>query len=315
VVTVRAATPLDELLQVLRASNQRLAFEPGVLPGAAPGTQTIGGVLAANLAGSRRVAAGAARDHFLGLRAVNGEGRAFKAGGKVVKNVTGYDLPKLLAGSWGTLAVLTEVTLRAVPRPEHECTWVVGERDVDAAVSLMTGALGSPHDVSSAAFDPAEGTVLLRLEGFAPSVSARLLALRMAASSATRAAERDVLEGDASRALWHAMGSAVSLDASPVVWRLSVPPSDAPRVVRAIAPERFLLDWGGGLLWIGAATVDAARVRGAVRDGHATLIKAPAVERASTAVFPPQAPVVAALAARVKAAFDPLDRLNPGRMR
>jgi glycolate oxidase FAD binding subunit len=314
IVTARAATSLVTLQQALREANQRLAFEPGTLPGST-GPQTIGGVLAANLSGSRRVTAGAARDHFLGLRAVNGQGLAFKAGGKVVKNVTGYDLPKLLAGSWGTLAVLTEVTLRAVPAPEHECTWVVGERDVDAAVALMTRALGSPHDVSSAAFDPARGEVFVRLEGFAPSVAARLAALRAEASALIRAAGKEPLEGEASRALWQTMGSAGPVVQAPVVWRLSVPPADAVRVVRAIAPACWLLDWGGGLIWIGADTVDAVRVRGALRDGHATLIKAPDAERAMAAVFPPQAPAVAALAARVKAAFDPLNRLNPGRMR
>ncbi len=134
VLTARAATPLAEITRALAAAGQRLAFEPGTLPGATHESQTIGGVLATNLAGSRRVTAGAARDHFLGFRAVNGEGKAFKAGGKVVKNVTGYDLPKLLAGSWGTLAVMTEVTLRAVPAAEHECTWVIGEGDVEIAV-------------------------------------------------------------------------------------------------------------------------------------------------------------------------------------
>ena len=314
IVTARAATPLATLEQTLRASNQRLAFEPCAWPGSAPGEPTVGGVIAANLAGSRRVTAGAARDHFLGLRAVNGLGQAFKAGGKVVKNVTGYDLPKLLAGSWGTLAVMTEVTLRGVPAPERECTWVLGERDVDRAVRHMTQALGSPHDVSSAAFDPAEGRVFVRLEGFAPSVAARLDGLRAGAGAGGRT-EQAVLEADASRALWRDIGSARAVADADVVWRLSVPPADAPRVVRELAPARYLLDWGGGLLWIGTSIVDAARIRGAIRDGHATLVKAPAEDRARVAVFMPPPPAVAAIAARVKAAFDPRNLLNPGRMR
>ncbi len=178
----------------------------------------------------------------------------------------------------------------------------------------MSGALGSTHDVSSAAFDPASGRVCVRLEGFAASVAARLAALRReAAASTTR--ELEVLDGEASRAFWRATGSAASIADAAVVWRLSVPPSDAPRVVKSLSPERYLLDWGGGLLWIGADAVDTARVRGAVRDGHATLIKAPDASRAVAGVFPPQQSGVAALAARVKAAFDPRDRLNPGRMR
>ena len=138
--------------------------------------QTIGGVLAANAAGSRRVAAGAARDHFLGFQAVAGSGESFKAGGKVVKNVTGYDLPKLLAGSWGTLAVLTEVTIRVAPAPELDRTLVVAAGSVGECLALLGTALRSSHDVSAAGVDPERGS-LLRLEGFAASVEARTRAL------------------------------------------------------------------------------------------------------------------------------------------
>src|SRR5690606_18170427 len=137
---------------------------------------TIGGVIAANLAGSRRVSAGAARDHFLGFEAINGRGERFKAGGKVVKNVTGYDLPKLMAGSWGTLAVLTEITLRVAPAAELDRTLVIAAATPDAAVATLRAALGSAHEVSSAGFDPVRGA-LLRLEGFAASVEARASAL------------------------------------------------------------------------------------------------------------------------------------------
>ena len=311
VLTAQAATPLAALDAALAAHGQRLAFEPpdfGVLLGARA-EQTIGGVLAANLAGSRRVAAGAARDHFLGFAAVTGSGERFKAGGKVVKNVTGYDLPKLLAGSWGTLAVLTDVTLRVTPVAELDRTLVVPSATGAASVATLSAALGSPHDVSAAGFDPARGSVL-RIEGFAASVAARTDAL--CADLGLEPSE--VIDGAASRLLWHAHASAVSLAASPVLWRISVPPSEAPAVLERLRPDRYLLDWGGGLMLAAFDTVDATRVRGAFSAGHATLIKAPAAARAATAMFQPQPPIAAAAAARLKSAFDPRGILNPGRM-
>jgi glycolate oxidase FAD binding subunit len=319
VLTARAATPLADISRVLAAAGQRLAFEPGdlgLLLGAGEGAQTIGGVLSANLSGSRRVSAGAARDHFLGFRAVNGLGERFKAGGKVVKNVTGYDLPKLLAGAWGTLAVLTEVTLRAVPAVEHECTVAVAERDVGAAVRLMVLALGSSHEVSAAAYDPGTARVLLRVEGFAPSVGARVAALESMAAAAMAGADLQRIEGAGSVALWQGLGGGTPLAGSPVVWRLSVPPADAPRVLRELEARHYLLDWGGGLIWLGEPEVRAGRVRAALGEGsHATLVKCPAAARATGAVFHPLPAAVAALNARLKAAFDPRGLLNPGRMR
>jgi len=311
VLTARAATPLSAIEAALTGHAQRLAFEPpdfGRLLGVRA-AQTLGGVLAANLAGSRRVFSGAARDHFLGFNAVSGRGERFKAGGKVVKNVTGYDLPKLLAGSWGTLAVLTEVTIRVAPAPEVERTLIMPGRIVEQAVERLTIALGSPYEVSSAAFDPQVGC-LLRLEGFAASVEARTAALLEVLGSP----EAAQIEADGSRALWRDIGDAAALADWPIVWRVSVPPSDAARVLAALAPERYLLDWGGGLIWAAYRELDAARVRGAVREGHATLLKAPPTARSTTPVFHPQPPTLAAVAARVKAALDPHNRLNPGRM-
>jgi glycolate oxidase FAD binding subunit len=311
VLTARAATPLVAVEQALAAHAQRLAFEPpdfGRLLGDER-PQTIGGVLAGNLAGSRRATAGAARDHFLGFQAVTGLGEPFKAGGKVVKNVTGYDLPKLLAGSWGTLAVLTEVTIRVVPAPELDRTLVVAAGSVGECLALAGTALRSSHDVSAAGVDPQRGS-LLRLEGFAASVEARTRAL----CAELRCTPDQVLEGDASRACWHELSSATALEDSPVVWRISVPPADAQRVLDRLEPDRYLLDWGGGLITAGYPAVDAARVRAAFTNGHATLLKAPAAARAATAVFQPQPAPIAAAAARLRTAFDPRGILNPGRM-
>lgn len=315
VLTARAATPLVAVERTLAEHAQRLAFEPpdwSRLLGAS-GTPTIGGVLAANLSGPRRITAGAARDHFLGFRAVSGRGERFKAGGRVVKNVTGYDLPKLLAGSWGTLAVLTEVTVRVHPAPEHERTLLLPETPLAAAVRSMIGALASDCEVSAAAFLPRRG-VGLRLEGFTPSVSARAEAL-LALLAPRGASEPLWLEGEDSRRFWREVGGAEALAAHPIVWRLSVPPSDAVGLIERLAPREYLLDWGGGLIWIGAGEeAGAERVRGALQGGHATLVKAPREVRALTAVFQPPPGPLAGVTARVKAAFDPAGRLNPGRM-
>lgn len=309
VLTAKAGTPLAEVETTLAAHGQRLAFEPPDL-GPLLGTempQTLGGILAANLAGSRRVSAGAARDHFLGVTAVNGRGATFRAGGRVVKNVTGYDLPKLIAGSWGTLAVMSEVTLKLVPEAETELTLIVPDREPAEAVRTLTAALGSAHEVSCAAFDPWLGSAL-RLEGIAASVTARRDGLL--ADLGRPDAER--LEGKASSECWARIGGARALADWRVVWRISVPPTDAPRVLAAIRPGRYLLDWGGGLIWAGFDAVDVAAVRGALREGHATLIKAPAGVRACR-LQPPSA-ALAQVLDRVRAAFDPDRRLNPGRM-
>jgi glycolate oxidase FAD binding subunit len=310
VLTVRPATTLAEIEALLAAQRQRLAFEPprATLPqaGAEP---TLGGVLMANSSGSRRVTAGSARDHFIGLRAVNGRGEAFVGGGRVVKNVTGFDLPKALAGSWGTLAVLTEVTVRLVPAAEFECTLVLAAASTEAAIKACSQALGSMFEVSCAAFVPGRGAAL-RLEGLATSVQSRVAGVLAALKQEPDA----VLEAADSAAFWQQVGAAARLAQFPVLWRLSVPPRQAARILDAIEPEDFQLDWGGGLIWIGARELDVRRVRGALREGHATLVRAPLAERRHCSAFEPQSPAIAAIAARFKAAFDPDNRLNPGRM-
>jgi glycolate oxidase FAD binding subunit len=310
VLTARPATALAEIETVLAAQRQRLGFEPPaptLLD--ASRQQTLGGVLMANSSGSRRVTAGSARDHFLGFRAVNGRGEAFVGGGRVVKNVTGFDLPKALAGSWGTLAALTEVTVRLVPAAESESTLLFESTSIDAAVGLCSQGLGSMFEVSAAAFVPGRG-VALRLEGLVSSVQSRIAGL-LATLGRTAHAH---LAGDESYQFWQRIGAAEALAGCAVIWRLSVAPRQAARILDDIEPETFQLDWGGGLMWVGTRHLDARRVRGALRGGHATLIRAPEADRRANAVFEPQAPAVAALAARFKAAFDPHNRLNPGRM-
>ncbi len=335
VLTAGAATPLLEIERTLAAHNQMLAFEPPDwrrLAGG-EGEPTLGGILACNLSGPRRFKSGAARDHFLGFRAVSGRGEIFKAGGKVVKNVTGYDLCKLLAGSYGTLAALEEVTVKVLPRPEAAATLLIGGVAPTDAVRLVGAALGSPHEVSGAAYLPAglpakgilAGTVALRLEGPSPSVSFRRDALLQEHAGAAKA---DVLAYADSGPLWRAIGEAAPLLSveGRAVWRVSVAPARGAEVAQAIAGQldaEWFLDWGGGLVWLAVAEqgdAGAAAIRAAIRGGdghgtgHATLVRGSPALRRAIPVFEPQPPALAALSRRVKEAFDPAHILNPGRM-
>ena len=318
VITLRAGTKMREVEDLLAQRNQMLAFEPpdlGPLLGRDAGEGTLVGAVMGNLAGSRRLSAGAARDHLLGFSGVNGRGEAFKSGGRVMKNVTGYDLSKLLAGSWGTLAVLDEVSVKVLPAPDQTYTLVLHGLDDEAAVRALCAAMGSPHEVSGAAHLP--GKTLLRIEGVAPSVDARLKGLRELLGG--KADELGTLE---SRALWRDIRDvrplAVSSDS--IVWKISCPPTEGPAIVARIRAHRSaeaFYDWSGGLVWLSLpASLDAdhALVRGSVRNGHATLIRAPDAVRAAVAVFQPQSQALAALSHRIKESFDPKGLFNPGRM-
>ena len=324
VVTLRAGTPLSEVEALLAQRNQMLAFEPpdlGPLLGREAGQGTLVGAVMGNLAGSRRVSAGAARDHLLGFSGVNGRGEAFKSGGKVMKNVTGYDLYKLLAGSWGTLAVLDEVSVKVLPAPDQTRTLLLLGLADDAAVKAMCAALGSPHDVSGAAH--VDGRTALRIEGVAPSVEARLKGLReLLATSGAKLEELGTLE---SRAFWREVRDVAPLNVArdAIVWKISCPPTEGPAIVSRIKAQRStaeaFYDWSGGLIWLAlpaSADADHVIVRGALgpTGGHATLVRAADPVRASVPVFQPQPPALAALAGRVKESFDPKCLLNPGRM-
>jgi glycolate oxidase FAD binding subunit len=324
VVTLRAGTPISEVEALLAQRNQMLAFEPpdlGPLLGLEAGRGTLVGALMGNLAGSRRVSAGAARDHLLGFSGVNGRGEAFKSGGKVMKNVTGYDLSKLLAGSWGTLAVLDEVSIKVLPAPDQTRTLLLLGLADDAAVTAMCAAMGSPHDVSGAAH--LDGRTALRLEGVAPSVEARLKALReLLAPAGARMEELGTLE---SRVFWCEVRDVTPLHAErdAVVWKISCPPTEGPAIVARIKVERpssrAYYDWSGGLVWLAlppSADGDHTIVRGAIgpAGGHATLIRAPDAVRTGVPVFHPQPAALAGLALRVKESFDPKRLFNPGRM-
>ncbi len=336
VLSARAGTPLAEIEALLSANDQQLAFEPmdyGPLLGQAPGKGTIGGVLATNLSGPRRLKAGAARDHILGIHAVSGRGEAFKSGGRVVKNVTGYDLSKALANSWGTLAVATDVTFKVLPAAETETTLAVRGLLDDHAAAAMALALGSSAEVSSAAHLPypavtrvvdgalgSDAATLMRVEGFGPSVAYRVGALK---DLLRNAGPLEEIAGDRSRALWRAVRDCAPFAGGDTpVWRVSMAPSEGHRMVMALRMQAAVdafYDWQGGLVWLAMAAgePEAGLVRALVAKfggGHATLVRAAPAQRAALPVFQPQPPALAALSARLKEQFDPNDILNPGRM-
>ncbi len=317
-----AGTPLAEIEATLAAEGQRLAFEPidhrGLL--GAAGTSTIGGVVAGNISGPRRIQAGACRDSLLGVRFVDGMGRVLKNGGRVMKNVTGYDLVKLMAGSWGTLGVLTEVSLKVLAIPEAVgCVLVNGLSDVDA-VAAMSAALGSPYDVSGVAHAPSgvdgHPVTMIRIEGLEASVAYR--AAKLTDVLATFGGEVFVERDPTKVASGWAWVRDVALMQGGVgdVWRLSVKPSDAPELVaqlRAAHPDVVVLyDWGGGLVWV--QVPEGSDVRAAPFVGHATLIRGTEQTRTSVPVFQPEPAPLAALSNGLRAKFDPRGILNPGLM-
>ena len=343
IITVQAGAPLADVASLIDSKSQQFAFEPmdtGPLLGTSD-SGTIGGMIAAGLAGPRRIRAGGARDHLLGAHAVSGFGDSFKAGGKVVKNVTGYDLCKLLAGSWGTLAVMTEVTLKVMPKPESERTLLLRGLDDLTANRAMTAALGSPFDVSAAAHvpssalrasvagldrlgSPREAVTLVRLEGIPASATHRAASL---AKALEPFGQIETLDDAASAEAWRAIrdvepfAAGGPLGAWPV-WRIVCPPASGGALGQHLARDtggEVIYDWGGGLIWAALppkpdaqAALVRQRVNGA--GGHAMLLRAPDDVRRKVDVFHPQDAGVAALGERVRQSFDPKNVLNRGRM-
>lgn len=338
VLEAQAGTPLVEIVKLLDEHNQQLAFEPmdtGPVLGKDIGQGSIGAVVACNLSGPRRIKAGAARDHVIGITAVSGRGETFKSGGRVVKNVTGYDLSRGLCGSWGTLSVLTEITFKVLPRPEIEVTLIVGGLDRDEAINAMSTAMASSVEVSSAAHLPEDLTddtdtvsglpintslTAMRIEGFKQSVEYRIGKLTKLFDDFDKI-ER--IDGEVSRRFWMSIRDANPLGygKESILWKISTAPTRAGKFIDAIqshADTRYFFDWGGGLVWLEFSDGDAHEtgVHNAIAQvgGHATLIRAPVPIRSSVPVFQPQLPSLASLTRRLKEQFDPKGILNPGRM-
>ncbi len=338
VMSAQTGTPVADIEAQLEARGQMLPFEPidlGPALGAQAGRGTIGAVFATNLSGARRVATGAARDHLLGVRAINGRGETFKSGGRVLKNVTGYDVARGVAGSWGTLAVLTEVTFKVVPKPEQTATLVLFGLTDDLATEVMCQAMGTPYEVSGAVHlpqamaqrlrtaelrDPGKAVTALRIENLASFVEYRSGKLRDHLAPYGKA---EVLGDDVSLAFWSELRqlSILQDDVRPL-WRISTGPTNGPKVVDAIRrymPVDPFYDWSGGLIWLEvpeAADAGASDIRRVIAQfgGHATLMRAEPAVRAAIDVFQPLEPAVERLTRGIKATFDPAGILNPGRM-
>ena len=304
-LVAKAGTPLGEIEAALAKENQRLPFEPmdhRALLGT-KGKPTIGGVVATNASGPRRIQAGACRDSLIGVRYVDGQGAVIKNGGRVMKNVTGYDLVKLLAGSYGTLGVMSEVGFKVLPGIETTSTLVLHGLDVARAVEAMSKALGSPFEISAAAHFPETGKTTLRLEGFEASVKYRMEQLRTLLDGF---GDMEELQDQVSKDQWIATRDVTHFaGVAGDIWRISVKPSDAPEVVKHL-PEgsKLSLDWGGGLIWVAAP--QSADIRGAIRhvSGHATCL------RGDAPTFHPEPAALAALSKGLRTQFDPRGILN-----
>lgn len=314
VMSARVGTPLDEIEQELSSRGQFMAFEPpdfrGVL--GSTGVPTVGGVFATNASGPRRMVSGAARDHLLGVTMINGRAETIRAGGRVMKNVTGLDVTKLICGAYGTLGLASEVTFKVLPRPAFEQTLVLRIESIVEAVNLMTRALATPFEVSGAAFG--NNKVYLRVEGFVDSVRYRVRALAGVLERQDR-----VIEAEESSAVWHNIKSLAALDA-PLgweIWRLSVAPSKMVALA-ALLPEgcKVLLDWSGGLAWIAcdAPIETIIRPNAASAGGHMMLFRASAERRRAISPFHPLPPGTQRLTRGIKASMDPYGIFNPGKM-
>ncbi len=329
VISARAGTPLAEIEAAVAAKGQMLPFEPmdfsalfGTGASATADQPTIGGMAACNLSGPRRIQSGAARDSILGLRLINGNGELVKTGGRVMKNVTGLDLVKINCGAFGTLAFITEVTLKLLPVPQQAVTLVIkGLNDAEAVAALST-ALGSTFEVSGAAHLPSGlgrdiSRTLMRLENFEASISYRVGELRKIFDQYS---DINLLEGEASNRLWRGVRDVEFLSNPPntIIWKISCAPSKGPKIMAALQAlgGRHFYDWGGGLIWLSLDMPHTDAVRAAVAQfgGHATLVRAPESVRATVGVFQPLSAPLLALTKSVKASFDPRGLLNFGRM-
>ncbi len=338
VLAAGSGTPIATIETLLAENNQQLAFEPLDLApvlGGKPGEGSVGGVFATGLSGSRRVLAGAARDHILGIQAVNGRGEGFKAGGRVMKNVTGYDLSKFITGSFGTLAVLTEITMKVLPRPDHSHTIVFFDVPEEAAVEALCLALGSPYEVSGTVHleqgladrlsDPELSTcgravTAIRVESFESAVRYRVARLKQHLAAYKPALD---LFTDRSRKFWAELRQLKPfIGTGRPLWRISTTPTKAARLVETLRRNldlKAMYDWSGGLIWLetgptsDAGAVEIRRLL-SEQGGHATLLRAEPAIRSSVDVFQPLDPALAGLTQSLKATFDPAGILNPGRM-
>jgi glycolate dehydrogenase FAD-binding subunit len=338
VLVAQAGTSIAQIEQALAEHEQEMPFEPidlGPVLGFGRGQGTIGGLVATNFSGSRRILSGSVRDHVLGVQAVNGSGETIRAGGRVMKNVTGYDLSRALAGSWGTLAVMTEIAIKVLPaQREVRTVLCFGLADPNGIEALCL-AMGTPFEVSGTVHMHAElaerlsdqeianagaSVTAIRVENFPASARYRSSRLKQMLQAYAPALELDTLR---SRAFWNEIRTLKMFQqADRPLWRISTVPTAAAKLVHNLARKidvRVLYDWSGGLIWLETPPISdagAVEIRRNLAEigGHATLIRAEAPARAAIDVFQPLDKPVMALTAALKRAFDPVGILNPGRM-
>jgi glycolate oxidase FAD binding subunit len=318
-IVAGAGTPLVEIEALLVKEGQYLPFEPmdhRALMGT-QGVPTIGGVIAANVSGPRRIQTGAARDYMLGVRFVDGRGQVLKNGGRVMKNVTGYDLVKLMSGSFGTLGVMSEVALKVLPVPQTQATVLLEGLEDTAAVAAMAAALGSPYDVSGAAHLPtgADGAAqtLLRVEGFEASVAYRAGQIQNLLQS--YGPTRIETDAPTSAGLWRGLRDVTAFAGKAGdVWRLSMRPSDAPAIAARLKALDIVYDWGGGLIWALVPERTDARTQLGAFNGHATLVRASATTYEAIARFQPEPAIITRISQGLRQKFDPRGILNAGLM-
>ncbi|MCF6327838.1 MAG: FAD-binding protein, partial [Devosiaceae bacterium] len=335
-IIAKAGTPIVEIEQVLAKENQRLAFEPmdhRSLFGT-KGTPTIGGIVGGNISGPRRIIGGACRDSLIGVRFINGDGAIIKNGGRVMKNVTGLDLVKLMAGSYGTLGVMSEVSFKVLPANEREATLAIFGLDLEAGIKVLSSALGSPFEVTGATFLPEGKThsrTLLRVEGFDTQVTYRLERLKDLCTKNIDGSKYDIeiIEGREHVSLWRSVRDVEHFAGTDdLVLKLHIKPGDAPAISGSISAvinekagsklrNKLLFDWGGGLIWVGISDPENVYViRSIVEDfgGFGMLVRAPEQVRKQISPFHPEHERIAEISECIRKKFDPKGILNPGRM-
>jgi glycolate oxidase FAD binding subunit len=317
IITARPATPLTEIKAVLAEKGQRLGFDPADwsrLLGS-NGAATLAGAASSDASGSGKLRHGGARDSLLGFRAVNGLGEAFRGGAKVVKNVTGFDLPKLMCGAYGTLGVLTEMTFRVYPQPQFATTLCLSDvTPEDGFAALRKIALSALEPAGLAYLpgnmlaDVGQGAALIKLEGAAKPLEEKIVLAHGLLGDRLHRIEDD---------LFAAVGCGEKFaDIPGDIWRVMIARADAPWVAKELNARHWLGDLAGAVLWLAADPSDGPRIRAVAAKAHgqAMLLRGSAESRASLGLFAPQAPALATLGRAVQAAFDPLFLFNPGRL-
>jgi glycolate oxidase FAD binding subunit len=335
-IKVKSGTPIKEIISELDKNKQQLAFEPndfGFIFSGSSNEGSIGGVISCNFSGSRRFKSGSARDHLLGFQGINGKGEIIKSGGTVVKNVTGYDLCKLLSGSFGTLTVLTELSIKILPKPETNKTLIINNPHLKKALEYLGATLSSSIDPSGGVFYPEyfrknftfndltqEGALIgVRVEGPSNSVNHRIE--RLCKELDVLKDEFSILDHEQSNIFWEKTRKLQVFNAiKSSLLRIVVPISETFDVIQKLKSYEinYFLDWGGSLIWLQVKEIDT-KILKEIKDiiqkaqGYLTVIKIEEDMKASIDIFTVD-PIKYKISEKIKKSFDPKRILNPGKM-